>query len=427
MPVLVRSDGARFITRAYRELLSAKKFSLLKKEVTFLQRDQGNFVSLFPRGAGEEIEAIFSHEQGYLLGETVWHFFDQVDNLIYCERIESDTVVLVIVREGAVFLDAGLIPSQIVDELNTLFSDKTVYDVYVHGDVPLGRPGEEAEFTLPKASVNTWVSLDEAVFPQLPQLESLMLMSVSQALRQIHDTTTLSVRVILGVVIAALVGTMAWFWLKPSPKPLPQPVISTPTFVPKGPPPDPLAAYKTALVSPRPIDTLAAVAKNIRLLYSITGWSINSIQTSLTDLKVTLTPLNPAITATPLKQWADLHQVKVNFTTTNAELYLPISVANRPKVNNASLQPLLPLASQLQQAFQTIALPTEVRLGSIENKTNYQQIALTVSFQNVAPVYLLYLGRIVENWPVTLSSYSISVQDNLVSGSVNFSILGKGT
>lgn len=121
MPVLIRDDGSQFITRAYRELLSAKKFALQKREVTLLERDNGSFVRLFRQSNGD-IEAVFSHEQGYLLGETVWHFFENSDALIYCEILDGgEKAVLVVVRQGSVFLDAEISVSQIIDEFSALF------------------------------------------------------------------------------------------------------------------------------------------------------------------------------------------------------------------------------------------------------------------------------------------------------------------
>lgn len=430
MPVLIRDDGTQFITRAYRELLLAKKFGFLKREVNLLQQDHGNFACLFVR-PDDEIEAVLSYEAGYLLGETVWHFFDEADNLIYCEVLAGgERAVLVVVRQGSVFLDAEISLSQLIEEFSSLFFDETTYDIYVYGDLPIGVEGEAAEFILPADAVKNWTHLDAPVFEQLPQLDSLALLPVSEALKAIGSGLPIPL-IIGGVVCVVVIGALAWVLLKPAPKPTVKAVQVVKPVVkpnrPPPPPPDPLAAYKQALVSPVPIDIFRALIRQVQRLYAIPGWKIQGIEASLTGLKVTLVPANPAITAAPLQQWADINQVKVDFTTSNATLYLPISVSNRAKLTHATLQPLLSLGSQLQQRLQTVALPEQVKLGGIESKDGYSQLVITVSFTQVAPDYLLLLGSMVKGWPVVLNGYRLSLQDNLISGSVDFALLGKGT
>ena len=288
MPVLIRNDGVQFITRAYRELLSAKKFGFLKREVNLLQQDNGNFACLFVR-PDDGVEAVLSHEAGYLLGETVWHFFDKADNLIYCEVLAGgERAVLVVVRQGSVFLDAEISLSQLIEEFSSLFFDETKYDIYVYGDLPIGVEGEAAEFILPADAVESWTHLDAPVFTQLPQLDSLALAPVSEALKAIGSELPIPL-IIGGVVCVVVIVALAWALFKPAPKPKVQvvkPVVRS--NQPPPPPPDPLAAYKQAMVSPAPIDVFRALVQQVRRLYAIPGWQINGVEASLTGLKVTL-------------------------------------------------------------------------------------------------------------------------------------------
>src|SRR5665213_2262909 len=104
MPHITREDGEHFVTPSYRDILSAKKASLLKKEILLLSSNYGNFITLHRKNA-DQFEAAFSNEPGNLLGETVWYYFKRPNDLIYCEAISGTSeAILVIVKNGSVWL-----------------------------------------------------------------------------------------------------------------------------------------------------------------------------------------------------------------------------------------------------------------------------------------------------------------------------------
>lgn len=180
------------------------------------------------------------------------------------------------------------------------FFDETAYDIYLYGDVPVGTEDEAAEFILPAESVKTCVHLDEAVFSQLPQVDALSTVPTAQALRAIQGKSSSPVVFILGLIVVAGIGFLAWKFLKPAPPPPPpSPVEIAHVSKPTGPPPDPLATYKQALHSPIPSAVFQSIVKQIHRLYGISGWTISAIDPSLTQLSVTLVPGNPTITAVP--------------------------------------------------------------------------------------------------------------------------------
>lgn len=427
MPVLTRGDGTPFITRAYRELLTVKTKAFLKREVVLLGDTNGGFARIFPQASGD-FEAVFSHESGYLLGETVWHFFEKPEDLIYCEVLPNgEKAILVVVRQGSVFLDAEVAVTHLIDELSGLFFDDTAYDIYLYGDVPIDN--DESEFSLPEESVNTLTHLDESVFLQLPPLSALALLPINQALKAVRLTSgglSPIAAVMLIVVVAGVVWIM-WTLLKPEPPPPEQqPVIHQQPKKPPGPPPDPLMAYKKALRSPEPVAILQSLVDQLHQLYGLSGWEVQSIDATLSELNLTLVPGSPSITSAPLQEWAQLNNFKVTLSdTASAKLHLPITATDRDAAEHPVMQPLLPLISQVQQRLQTVTLPDNVKLDSQVTKDNYKQVNITVSFSEVAPDYVVFLGNILVGLPVVLTGYTLSMSGVLISGSITFGVLGK--
>jgi hypothetical protein len=108
MPYITREDGERFIIPSYRDTISANKSSLLKKEVMLLSSNYGEYIVLQKKKSASEYEVAFSADQGYLLGESVWNYFKQPFDMIYCEAIPNTTeAILVIVKSGSVYLDGS--------------------------------------------------------------------------------------------------------------------------------------------------------------------------------------------------------------------------------------------------------------------------------------------------------------------------------
>ena len=75
------------------------------QRIRLLSEQNGQYI-LLSRFDEHAIEAVFSKESGYLLGETIWHYFDNPQYLIFCERLskENNQVLLVIIRDNEVYL-----------------------------------------------------------------------------------------------------------------------------------------------------------------------------------------------------------------------------------------------------------------------------------------------------------------------------------
>ncbi len=86
MPYITREDGEHFVIPSYRDVLTAKQKSQLKREILALSQNYGEYITLQRKGASQ-YEVAFSPDTGYLLGESVWHYFNRPMDMIYCEVV----------------------------------------------------------------------------------------------------------------------------------------------------------------------------------------------------------------------------------------------------------------------------------------------------------------------------------------------------
>ena len=71
MSLLNRPDGVQFVVQPYRERIAIGKRAVMVQRIRLLSEQHGQYVLLSPLGQ-DAIEAVFSKESGYLLGETIW-------------------------------------------------------------------------------------------------------------------------------------------------------------------------------------------------------------------------------------------------------------------------------------------------------------------------------------------------------------------
>ena len=115
MPYIAREDGEHFVVPSYREAVVAKGASAVKRDIVSLSNNYGQYIAIQSKGP-LRYEVAYSPDTGYLLGESIWYFLNRPFEMIYCEAIPDTTeVILVIVKEGSVYLD-GRFPADGVQE-----------------------------------------------------------------------------------------------------------------------------------------------------------------------------------------------------------------------------------------------------------------------------------------------------------------------
>ena len=181
--IIREQDQVHFIIGAYREVVPVTRRRLLRYEMETLAEQQGHYLQIFSR-PNQQLEIVSAKESGYLLGETVWQYLGEPEQMIFCEQLaDSGEVLLVIVCNNNVFLDAKLPASQVKAEILPLLAGDVRYSIYVWGDVPLQQQQKAGGFVLPADKVQSFEQLDQALLPRLPALSIFQLLPLPLALK----------------------------------------------------------------------------------------------------------------------------------------------------------------------------------------------------------------------------------------------------
>lgn len=423
MPLLTRDDGVKFAVYTYRETLSSKNLSMLRREALIISRDNGQYARFFPL-SGNEVEAIFSRDDGYLLGELIWQHFGNPYDLIYCEALpDGENALLVVVRGGSVYLDAELPVMNLADEFISLVSGENKYQIYVYGDVPLAEFATDEKFAFDEMMVESFMELDTPVYPTIEVDEAFRLLPIDTALAEFKAPTSNTVKAIIGIVILAVVGYIGWKVLAPKPVVVVNngPTTVTQTVV-QNTSSNPYAAYESLLMTPAPSDILNSAVQNIQLLLTIPGWTPTDMTYSAQDsaLNFNLKPVGGNLGL--LLAWIRDNQVELQAASGKAVLVFPLTIDNRPAPT--VLYNLRDTVASLYDILNRILPNTAPSLGQTVPQGNFSETTLTISFSGAAPGTLVLLAKELQTYPVILDSFSMKIDEGVLSGTMEIKILG---
>lgn len=425
MPYITRDDGERFVIPSYRDVISAKKTSLLVREIMLLSTNYGEYITLQKKNL-EQYEVAFSADPGYLLGETVWHYFKRPLDLIYCEAIPNTSeAILVIVKSGSVYLDGSFSMDAIEDELVIFRTQQNNFDIYVYGDVPISNTPEEGKFCFDSSSVRSFQFLDEPAFAKLPRVKTFQLQPVDVVLKS-QGIGVLPVKMIaiIGVVILALY--LGYSWITSHKKALPT------TFV--GYVVNPYQYYIDTLSTPDPVQEIHRISDSIKMLYTMPGWSPGSLEYSKGKYSVSVH--SPGATTKELFDWARAHNTTVIIKPDGFYLTWSVVLPARavPKAFPQTSGETLPVIYKLNEVIGNIVdklalvLPgNHLSLGTFQDKRYYAETAITISFVDISPELLTMIGMQLQNLPLALSKASITMSNGNISGSIVLQALGLGS
>src|SRR5690348_14432 len=253
MRILIREDGTQFILQPYRERLVIKSTALLKREIFLLSQNHGVYSRIYKQPYGY-YEGVFAHDPGCLLGETIWYHFGKPENLLYCETLPDDKVLVVVVRDNSVYLDTVIAKTDLKEELSFLQTAKGKYAIYTYGDLPITEHEKAGQLTLPKERIKLFTHLTTPVFPSVSVQPELSLTAVETAVAELKLNrrayiTALSVGII--VVVGAL-----WTWFSAQPAVVVEEAVN------------PYLRYIISLRTPAPGQQIVRIGKQIVLVYS---------------------------------------------------------------------------------------------------------------------------------------------------------------
>jgi len=411
MPYITRDDGERFVIPSYRDTLRAAKPGLLKREIMLLATNYGDYATLQKKGKNE-FEVAFSTESGYLLGETVWAHFNRPRDLVYCEAIPNTTdAILVIVKGSSVYLDGSFPIDSIAEELVIFKTQQNEFDVYIYGNVPISQTPEENKFSFDTNSVHSFSILETPIFQTLPIIKAFELQLVDAILKRqgigVFPTKYLAIG-----ILALILGWFGWSMLSTQQVTLPTSIISVV---------NPYQLYISALTSPSADQQVQAVVDQIVLLNTIPGWSTKDINYTGNTIVATVES-NGALLKT-LSKWANDNNADMQIEPQAVFVTLKLNLENRspPQFIYSTNKVIERLIDRLY-----FVIPgNTISMKSTENKGQYTQISLSLSFSDISLASLTAIGQRLKNLPLVLSAAKITVNNNTLSGSLDLIVLGK--
>lgn len=413
MIVVDRQDGLKFIVQAYRETLSRQPRRSVMQDIRLLAKHHGPFTSLYSHN--KEIESAFSSEAGYLLGECVWDYFGRPDYLIYCEALgERADCLLVVIREGRVYLDMKLLSSDVHKELQPIMADKIPYEVYTFGDVPL-RNTETfggATFTLPKDMCGKFNRLRESLFENLIPASTFALKS-SDHINFSSVTRRQDKWVALGLIIILLMIGGWWYH-----------VASSTSLAPKQPLLHSSAQreWRMMLHQPAPVTVMQTIVDHLDAMYLIPGWKASTIHYANDQFQAHLKAISGG-DLWSLTGWAKQHYYSLHHdgdeAVLEAEPTLPARTA-LPKIDNVQDTAML-LTRRLSQLLTADA----IHLGTPSAHGKLQVMPIQLTIHGLSPDLLSLVGEEFNHLPVTLSTADLTINDGLIDGTLHLSLWGR--
>lgn len=418
MTVITRPDGIKFVINSYREEVNVKKTALLKKELRALSNIHGKFAKFFYKDDKQRIEAVFSTEAGYLLGSSIWfHYGLQIPNLIYCEALpESDKALLVIVHEYRVYLETELPKANVITELASLLllGDKSKFVIYISGDVPIAEQPTDGKFAFDSSMLESFQILDTPLYPTLePDVENL-LRPIEDAIRALNLPTAYTLPIIIGVCVLAFVG---YLWKKAHPTEVAQltPIIEVSHQ-------NPYAGLQSALSTPAPTQIILDLTNQLDHLLAMPGWQVTTIILDK-QANVTVYLISSGEKFSTLLNWGMREGYAIQPTTTGATLTKSLHLENRIAEED-SFSSAIGAYTNLYDSMNKLFPYSALSMNKIKSFSAYKQYDLTITLTNTSPGLLRQLAQVFSQQPITITSMKLALTSGLISGTIQFSILG---
>lgn len=408
MSYITREDGENFVIPSYRDVLSSKNKSQLKKDINVLSETYGEYITLQKKNA-TQIEVAFSPDKGYLLGETVWQCFNKPEDMVYCEAIpNSNEVILVVVKNSSVYLDGSFIAETVSEELVVFLTQQANFEIYTYGDVPISDSPEDGKFSFDPKSVKNFTVLDEPKFPSLPLIPAYQL-DLAEKVLQAHGIGVLPVK--QAVIVLILLG-FGWFmWttvFAPEETVIQQVVVN------------PYKDYNSAMNSPLPDQTVQLVAKKLGELTLLPGWQISQIDFSGSSLKAKAKSLGGKVVN--FYKWSKDHGYTLSIEKDGYSLNVPLQVKNVDRSNK--ITNLEQVIAVLIDRVATVDPGNKISLGEIKSMNVYKKVEVQISIEDFTPIFIDLMGEQLAGLPVVVDNIKGTVENGILKGTIQLTALG---
>jgi hypothetical protein len=411
MPYITREDGEHFVIPSYRDVLTVKQKSQLKKDILLLSQSYGEYITLQKKSAAH-YEVAFSPDTGYLLGESIWHHFKRPLDMIYCEAIPNTTeALLVIVKAGSVYLDGSFPLDSIPEELIIFLTQQNNFEIYTYGDVPISETPESGKFSFEASSVKAFKILEKPVFPTLPLLRIYQLQLVDPVLKA-QGIGVFPTRQVITVVIIAGLLWMVWSYLTTK-------RTEVPTAAPVA---NPYQVYFDTLSSPAPEQEVNQLLDTMNVLGTMPGWTIKDINYS--NEAVTASVVSRGGKTEDLFAWAATQHITVNLKKDGIEITTSITVPNRSKPTK--IYGIKDVIALFIDRLATVYPGNHLTLSDVTSKGKFKDVSITMALENVSPLVMQLIGKQFRDLPLVLHDIKLNMQqgNNTFNGSITIEALG---
>jgi hypothetical protein len=410
MPYITREDGEHFVIPSYRDVLSAKQKSLLKKDILLLSQSYGEYITLQRKNVAQ-YEVAFSPDTGYLLGESIWHHFKRPLDMIYCEAIPNTTeAILVIVKSGSVYLDGSFPLDSIPEELIIFLTQQNNFEIYIYGDVPISQTPQEGKFNFEAASVKSFTVLDEPVFPTLPLLKIYQLQLVDVVLKA-QGIGVFPVKKLLTGIVVLGVLYMMYSYMTSQKTEVQQVAINTV---------NPYQGYITALSSPAPDQEINQFINSLQALYTMPGWTVGKIDYAKGTMTAAVKTSGSKIEY--LMDWAQKNNAKVNILPDGIFVEMTFTVPSRNPP--ANIYPLKDAIATFVDSLSSVYPGNHLQFQSSTPKGPYKDIVISLTADKVSPTVLGLMATKMKDLPFVLQKMTFTVENGDLSGPITIEALG---
>jgi len=410
MPYIAREDGEHFVIPSYRDVITAKSNSTLRKEILLLSSNYGEYITLQSKSA-IQYEIAFSPDTGYLLGESVWHYFKRPLDMIYCEAIPNTTeALLVIVKDSSVYLDGSFPVDSIPEELIIFLTQKNNFKIYIYGDVPISQTPEPGKFSFEEGSVSAFTKLDAPVFQTLPLVKAYQLQRVEQVLKARGIGVFPFKKIIIGAVIFALLWIMWEYMTAPREevKQIYNRQVNT------------YQAFDDALQSPAPDVEINQFVARLNVLFTMPGWSINQID--YTRGTITAAVKSEGSNIQTLVDWANRNGLHLDLNPKGVTVMMTVPLVNRPPPSG--IYPVREIIMKFADNLAVVYPGNHLKLGNFSNKVAYTNAAITIAIESLSPAAIALIGDACKQLPLVLKAISLKMDKGLFTGTISLDALG---
>lgn len=409
MPYITREDGEHFVIPSYRDVLSAKQKSVLKKDILMLSQSYGEYITLQKKGP-TQYEVAFSPDTGYLLGESIWHQFKRPLDMIYCEAIPNTTeAILVIVKAGSVYLDGSFPLESIPEELIIFLTQQNNFEIYIYGDVPISQTPEPDKFSFDSNSVKSFTILDKPVFTTLPLLKIYQLQPVEYVLKVQGIGVFPTRQILMGFVVVAI-AWMLWSYLSKEKA----------VVVEAQPEVNPYQVYNATLASPEPNQEINRFVEVAKLFFAMPGWQ--PVHFEYAKGVLTVAVQSSGGTTQDLFQWATDHNATINIEQEGVSVVMHSDLPNRaiPK----TIYPIKEVLGMLVDRVAAVYPGNNLKLDAFDNKGVFTDVNVTITVSNVSPAVISMIGNQLKDLPLALHTIAIDVDNGNLTGNIIIHALG---